>query len=99
MGKVSKSAKLVCLLDSEETGTVRIKLENVSIETKSKENFFKEQCMKSYFQRELGCCPWGLTPEIAVRKCRGVQTSQVLIICRVSVRGIWYLDCNLLALV
>ena len=43
MGKVSKSAKMVCLLDSEETGTVRIKLENVSIETKSKQNFPKEQ--------------------------------------------------------
>ena len=39
MGKVSKSAEMVCLLDSEETGTVQIKLENVSIETKSKENF------------------------------------------------------------
>ena len=32
-------------------------------------------------------------------ECRGSQTSQVLIICRVSVRGIWYLECNLLALV
>ena len=39
MGKVSKSAEMACLLDSEETGTVQIKLENVSIETKSKENF------------------------------------------------------------
>ena len=38
-GKVSKSAEMVCLLDSEETVTVQIKLENVSIETKSKENF------------------------------------------------------------
>ena len=42
-GKVSKSAKMACLLDSEETGTVQIKSENVSIETKSKENFPKEQ--------------------------------------------------------
>ena len=49
--------------------------------------------------RELGCCPRGLTPEIVVRKCRGAQTSQVLIICRASARGIWYLECNLLALV
>ena len=39
MGKVSKSAEMACLLDSEETGTVQIKLENISIETKSKENF------------------------------------------------------------
>ena len=39
MGKVSKSAEMACLLDSEETGTVQIKLENVSIEAKSKENF------------------------------------------------------------
>ena len=39
MGKVSKSVGMACLLDSEETGTVQIKLENVSIETKSKENF------------------------------------------------------------
>ena len=39
MGKVSKSVEMACLLDSEETGTVQIKLENVSIETKSKENF------------------------------------------------------------
>ena len=38
-GKVSKSAEMACLLDSEETGIVQIKLENVSIETKSKENF------------------------------------------------------------
>ena len=38
-GRVSKSVEMVCLLDSEETGTVQIKLENVSIETKSKENF------------------------------------------------------------
>ena len=43
--------------------------------------------------------PRRLIPEIIVHKCRGVQTSQVLIICRVSVRGIWYLECNLLALV
>ena len=42
-GKVSKSAEMACLLDSEETGIVQIKLENVSIETKSKENFPKEQ--------------------------------------------------------
>ena len=55
--------------------------------------------MKSYCQRELGCCFCGLTPEIIVCKCRGVQTSQVLIICRVLVRGIRYLECNLLALV
>ena len=34
-----KSAEMACLLDSEETGTVQTKLENVSIETKSKENF------------------------------------------------------------
>ena len=39
MGKVSKNAEMACLLDSEETGTVQIKLENISIETKSKENF------------------------------------------------------------
>ena len=38
-GKVSKSAEMACLLDSEETGTVQIKLENISIETKSKENY------------------------------------------------------------
>ena len=38
-GKVSKSAEMACLLDSEETGTAQIELENVSIETKSKENF------------------------------------------------------------
>ena len=43
MGKVSKSTEMACLLDSEETGTVQIKSENVSIETKSKENFSKEQ--------------------------------------------------------
>ena len=43
--------------------------------------------------------PRRLIPEIIVHKCRGAQTSQVLIICRVSVRGIWYLECNLLALV
>ena len=39
MGKMSKSVEMACLLDSEETGTVQTKLENVSIETKSKENF------------------------------------------------------------
>ena len=38
-GKVSKSVEMVFLLDSEEIGIVQIKLENVSIETKSKENF------------------------------------------------------------
>ena len=43
MGKVSKSTEMACLLDSEEIGTVQIKSENVSIETKSKENFSKEQ--------------------------------------------------------
>ena len=43
MGKVSKSAEMACLLDSEETGTVQTKPENVSTETKSKENFPKEQ--------------------------------------------------------
>ena len=43
MGKVSKSAEMVCLLDSEETGTAQIKPENVSTETKSKEKFPKEQ--------------------------------------------------------
>ena len=43
MGKVSKSVEMACLLDSEETGTAQIELENVSIETKSKENFLKEQ--------------------------------------------------------
>ena len=43
MGKVSKSTEMACLLDSEEIGTVQIKSENVSIETKSKENFLKEQ--------------------------------------------------------
>ena len=43
MGKVSKSVEMVCLLDSEETGTAQIKPENVSTETKSKENFLKEQ--------------------------------------------------------
>ena len=42
-GKVSKSVEMACLLDSEETGTAQIELENVSIETKSKENFLKEQ--------------------------------------------------------
>ena len=42
-GKVSKSAEMVCLLNSEETGTAQIKPENVSSETKSKENFLKEQ--------------------------------------------------------
>ena len=39
MGKVSKSVEMAYLLDSEETGTAQIKPENVSIETKSKENF------------------------------------------------------------
>ena len=53
--------------------------------------------MKSDCQRELGCCPRGLTPETVVRKCRGAQTSQDLMICLASVRGIWYLECNLLA--
>ena len=43
MGKVSKSVEMVCLLDSKETGTAQIKPENVSSETKSKENFLKEQ--------------------------------------------------------
>ena len=43
MGKVSKSVEMACLLDSEETGTAQIKPENVSTETKSKENFPKEQ--------------------------------------------------------
>ena len=43
MGKVSKSAEMAFLLDSEEIGIVQIKLENVSTETKSKENFPKEQ--------------------------------------------------------
>ena len=42
-GKVSKSVEMVYLLDSEETGTAQIKPENVSTETKSKENFPKEQ--------------------------------------------------------
>ena len=42
-GKVSKSTEMACLLDSQETGTVQIKSENVSIETKSKEKFPKEQ--------------------------------------------------------
>ena len=42
-GEVSKSAEMVCLLDSEETGTAQIKPGNVSSETKSKENFLKEQ--------------------------------------------------------
>ena len=35
--------------------------------------------MKSDCQRELGCCPRGLTPEIIVCKRRGAQTSQALI--------------------
>ena len=43
MGKVSKSVEMVCLLDSQETGTAQIKPENVSTETKSKENFPREQ--------------------------------------------------------
>ena len=34
MGTVSKSVEMVCLLDSEETGTAQIKPENVSTETK-----------------------------------------------------------------
>ena len=42
-GKVSKSVEMACLLDSEEIGTAQIKPENVSTETKSKENFPKEQ--------------------------------------------------------
>ena len=42
-GTVSKSAEMACLLDSEEKGTAHIKPENVSTETKSKENFPKEQ--------------------------------------------------------
>ena len=42
-GKVSMSAEMVYLLDSEETGIAQIKPENVSSETKSKENFLKEQ--------------------------------------------------------
>ena len=42
-GEVSQSADMVCLLDSEETGTAQIKPGNVSSETKSKENFLKEQ--------------------------------------------------------
>ena len=42
-GKVSKSVEMACLLDSEETVTVQIKLQNVSIETKNKEIFPKEQ--------------------------------------------------------
>ena len=78
-GKVSKSAEMACLLDSEETGTAHIKPENVSTETKSKENFPKEQWVKSDCQRELGCCPQGLTPETVVCKCRGVQMPQDLI--------------------
>ena len=41
MGKVSKSVEMVCLLDSKETGTAQIKPENVSSETKSKENFLR----------------------------------------------------------
>ena len=75
MGKVNRSVEMACLLDSEEIGIAQIKPENVSIETKSKENFPKEQLVKSDCQRELGCCPWGLIPEIVVRKYRGVQTS------------------------
>ena len=98
-GKASKSTEMACLLDSEETGIAHIKPENVSTETKSKENFPKEQWVKSDCQRELGCCPRGLTPETVVCKCRGAQTSQDLMICLTSVRGIWYLECNLLALV
>ena len=47
MDKVSKSAEMVCLLDSEETGTSQTKPENISSETKSKENFLNEQCVKS----------------------------------------------------
>ena len=43
MGKVSMSAEMVYLLDSEETGIAQIKPENVSTETKSKEKFPKEQ--------------------------------------------------------
>ena len=43
MGTVSKSVEMVYLLDSEETSTAQIKPENVSTETKSKENFPKEQ--------------------------------------------------------
>ena len=43
MGKVSKSAEMACLLDSEETGTSQKKPENVSTETKSKENFPRGQ--------------------------------------------------------
>ena len=39
MGKVSKRAEMACLLGSEEIGIVQIKLENVSIEIESKENF------------------------------------------------------------
>ena len=35
-GKVSKSAEMACLLDSEEIGIVQIKSENVSTETESK---------------------------------------------------------------
>ena len=42
-GKVSMSAEMVYLLDSEETGIAQIKPENVSTETKSKEKFPKEQ--------------------------------------------------------
>ena len=42
-GNASKSAEMACLLDSEETGIARIKPENESTETKSKENFPKEQ--------------------------------------------------------
>ena len=98
-GKVSKNAEILCFLNSEETVSAQIKPENVSTETRSKENFPKEQWVKSDCQRELGCCPQALTPEIVVCTCRGAQTSQVLITCHASVRGIWYLECNLLALV
>ena len=42
-GKVSKSVEMACLLDSEKTGIAYIKPENVPTETKSKENFPKEQ--------------------------------------------------------
>ena len=100
-GKVSKSAEMACLLDSEEIGIVQIKSENISTETKSKENFPKEQWWSQIAEGNQlpPSCPRGLILEIVVRKCRGAQTSQVLIICRASARGIWYLECNLLALV
>ena len=42
-GRMRKSVEMECLLDSKETGTAQIKPENVSTETKSKENFPKEQ--------------------------------------------------------